>query len=209
MRINSVTNQAQLINASFNTKNKGSQSQMMNNSITKWAPETPRDRPKIFLESFIHNIPAQVMQKATRCTQNAACTTSREATSNSMMVVTARTAFNDKEMHRLRLSCVQSWRIKGFLPVFLGSCSCWVEEIIVGFVCGVGQKDFERACIRSRTRLREENWSQKWENGTVSLKFSIFPYLSDLRLEVVSSLQPLQLSLNAFFRVQAKHGIKR
>ncbi len=77
---------------------------MANNSVTKWITGNPRDDPKLFLESFVHNEPALVMQKATRCTPYAACTTSRGTTNNSTIVVTARTTLNDQEMHMLRLS---------------------------------------------------------------------------------------------------------
>jgi hypothetical protein len=123
-----VDNQKQLMCASFNTKNKGSQSQMMNSRIKKCAIEGTRDIDnKAFLESFVQTITAQVVQKKTRCAQNAACAASREATSNSTIAVTARTRFKDQEMHMLRLSWVQSWRL---VSVLLESWSCWAEKIM-------------------------------------------------------------------------------
>ncbi len=124
MRIWRVLNQRQLISASFNTKNKGSQSQMIKHSNPKWPTGSPTDNPKEFFESFVHTKTAQVMQKATRWTQNTVCKTSREATSNSKIVVTTRTTFNDQEMLLLRLSWEQSWRIKGLFAVLLENCSC-------------------------------------------------------------------------------------
>ncbi len=177
MRIKRVPNQRQLIATSFSTKNKGPQSQMMNNSTTKWLTGNAIDNLKLFLVSSIHNKPAQVMQKATKCTQNAACTTSRETTSNSAIAVTARTTFNDQEMHLLRLSWVRSWRIEGLLSVFLESC--WVEELMsLVCVCGVGQSEgFQNVLIRSRTSSQEENWGPKWKKAL------------PIRLELVSSLQ--------------------
>ena len=124
MRITRVANQKTLIKVSFKTKKKASQSQMRNNSVTKWQHENPRDIPNAFLESFIHTNTAHVMQKATWCTQNAACTTSREATNSSTIAETASAAFSDQEMHLLRLRWVQNRRIEGLFSVLLASCSC-------------------------------------------------------------------------------------
>jgi hypothetical protein len=121
MRIIWEASKKQLMNASFNTKNMGSQSQMMNKRPKKCETVGTRDNHKAFLESFVQIKKAQVMQKATRCAQNAVCTTS-EATSNSTIAVTARTRFKDQEMHMLQLSLVQSWRNKGCFSVLLESC---------------------------------------------------------------------------------------
>jgi hypothetical protein len=65
-----------MIIASFKTKNKDPQSQMLHNSHTKWTTGKYKDSPKAFIESFVHTKTAEVMQDATRCTHNAACTTS-------------------------------------------------------------------------------------------------------------------------------------
>ncbi len=132
MRINRVANQRQLSITSFNTKVKGWQSQMMNHSVTKWPRGKAIDILKAFLESFVHTKTAEVMQVPTKCTQNPHCTASREATSNSTIAVTARTAFNDQEMHLLRLiSWAQSWRrTEDLFSVLLGRRSCRVEGII-------------------------------------------------------------------------------
>ena len=152
MRIKQVPNQRQMINTVFNTKNKGSQFQMVNKSATKWTTGNPRDNPKAFLESFVHTKTQPVMQNATRCTQNVACTASREATSNSTIVVTARTAFNDQETHLLRLRWVQSWRIEGLFSV------CWravVAELRSScrlFVCDRRIKTFFLRSLASNKR---------------------------------------------------------
>ncbi len=130
-----VPNQKQMISTSFSTKNTGSQSQMMKNNTTKWRKGNTTDNPKALLESFVHTKTAQVMQNATRCTPNAACTASRETTSNTTIVAAARTTFNDQEMHMLRLSRGQSWRIEGLFSVLLGGHGCWVVEIMPRRLC--------------------------------------------------------------------------
>ncbi len=161
MRINRVPNQRQLINASFNTKNMGSQSQMMHNSNTKWPTGNPTDNPKAPLESFVHTTTAQAIQKATRCTQNAACATSREATSNNTIAVTARTTFNDQETHLLRLRWVQSWRNGGLFSVLRESCSCWGEEIMSVMCVAEGPKKVfisSQTSNERRTEVRNGKW---------------------------------------------------
>ncbi len=152
MRIKRVPNQRQLIAIVFNTKNKGSQSQMMNNSNTKCATGNPMDNPKALLESFAHTKTVQVMQKETTCTQNAICTTLREATSNNMIVVTARSTFNDQDMHLLRL-WVQSWRIESLFSVLPKSCGCWGEAIMSITFCWVPKKKKKKRRFINRNKI--------------------------------------------------------
>ena len=199
MRITRVTIQRQLIIASLNTKVKGSQSQIMNNNTTKWPRGSPRDILKAFLESFLHTKTPQVMQVPTKCTQNAACKTSREATSNNTIAVTARTTFNDQETHLLRLRWVQSWRNQWLLSVLLESCGCWGGELML--LVRLWQKDYS---------------SERWDEVRIGKWLCLFKVLHismPIWLELMSSLQLkfecFTLRTACSWQYEVKHGVKR